>query len=449
MTPGEPPSRAERLAQGRALRKAVPRSAHGAWTAPAERPDPLALIAATERGRLPELIPLRRARMCASPSRFFRGTAELMAMDLARTPATGVIVQAAGDAHLGNFGTYATAERRQVFDVNDFDETHPAPWEWDVKRLAVSAALGAFHAGGDRVAAREAAQAAAAGYRAAMRELVRHDTLARWYLRTDARELEHLALAPRTRAAVSSGERAARRVPPTLYKGSLVERRGGAWRIRLEPPLVTRPDDAGHYLADVAAALEGYRDTLTPERRRLLDGFRLVDAAWKVVGVGSVGLRCGIALLVDRDDAPLVLQWKEARPSVLSLALGQSEAGHEGERIVRGQRLLQAASDPFLGWGDFGGAPFYVRQLRDRKFVPDLDEFRPADVAPYVALCGRALARAHARLADPAPIAGYLGRGERWDEAVGAFALAYAKQVEQDFEAFVARFGAEPGAPGD
>lgn len=432
--------RAERRQVGRALRKVVPRGLHAHWAPPASRRDPVDLLVETGRHRIASLLPIRYDRMRASPFGFFRGAAAIMAADLAETPASGLWVQAGGDCHLGNFGVFASPAGNPVFDVNDFDDTLPAPFEWDVKRLAASFAVDALSRGLDDSVARHMVAQAIQAYRLHMHELARLDPLQAWWSHVGVaellggiadsklrdREMRHL------QAAVEAGHQG--------YP-KLVEKSRGLWRIKEKPPLIVplsgQRDDTHEIVA--RTAFDSYQLSLPEERRILLDRYELVDVAFKVVGVGSVGTFCAIGLFVTRDDQTLLLQLKEAQASVLAPFAGPSQYRNQGQRVVVGQRIMQSVPDPFLGWTRECGDDqhCYVRHLRDSRLSPigqDLAE----DALPYHAtLCGVALARAHARSGDAARIAGYLGTGAAFDAAVARFALAYAAQNELDWRLFL------------
>ncbi|MEV8094544.1 DUF2252 domain-containing protein [Kitasatospora sp. NPDC085879] len=424
---------AERTELGRAVRSVVPRSSHGGLSAPEGRADPVTLLQRQAVTRLPDLVPIRYGRMAVSPFAFLRGAAAVMAADLAVQPHTGLTVQLCGDAHLLNFGVYGSPERALLFDLNDFDETLPGPFEWDVKRLAASLAVAAGSIGAGRSQARETARAAVQAYRESMRRLAALGELAVWYERIDTTELPSLLRGGDRRRA--EGRLAAARRRDSLHAvAKLTEVRGGRRRIVARPPLITRipmPDTE-----TVHAILDGYRETLPEERRELLDRFRFVDAAAKVVGVGSVGTRCFVVLLQGRDaDDLLVLQLKEAERSVLEEHLPSGPHDHHGHRVVAGQKLMQAASDIFLGWTSGPAAEarhFYWRQLRDMKGSAEVESMTPRMLQRYGTLCGTALARAHARSGDRLAIAGYLGGGAVFDEAVADFALRYATRTAAD-----------------
>ncbi|KUN28556.1 hypothetical protein AQJ23_06350 [Streptomyces antibioticus] len=422
----------DRAAQGRSARKRVPRSAHAGWVPSLDRPDPVAVLERQGRDRLPELLPIRYGRMSASPFAFLRGAAAVMATDLASQPHTGLTVQLCGDAHLLNFGLYASPERTLLFDLNDFDETFPGPFEWDVKRLAASVVVAARENGHSEAKAHRAAVEATAAYRTSMRRLSRLGELAVWYERLDADTLLPLVRSTRHRRRAQSTLTRARRRTSLQALGKLTEVVDGRRRIIEDPPLLERagvPD-----MAALRKIFSDYRSTLSEERRLLLDRYRFVDAARKVVGVGSVGTRCFIVLLAGRDaDDPLFLQIKEARKSVLEEHLPSGPYVHPGHRVVAGQRLLQAASDIFLGWmsGPQGRA-YYWRQLRDMKGSAEVAGMSPAELTTYARLCGTALARAHARSGDRIAIAAYLGEGDTFDHAIAEFARSYAVQTTTD-----------------
>ncbi|MBK9180216.1 MAG: DUF2252 domain-containing protein [Acidimicrobiales bacterium] len=438
----------ERFGAGKELRRQVPRTAHATWTPPADRPDPVAVLEEQGRTRLQSLLPVRYGRMLESAFAYYRGAAAMMAHDLAATPDTGLVVQACGDAHLSNFGTFATPERNLVFDLNDFDETLAGPWEWDLKRLTASAVVAARSIGLGDAAGRDAALSAVRSYRHAMAALARMPLMDRWYFRVDADAVAALL----DTAATKRGEAADRkRIDKAVQKArrntsaralpkltELTEE--GTRRITDHPPLVAHRDEVDQDV--VERFLEAYRATLTDERRVLLDHFRLEDVALKVVGVGSVGTRCFIVLLSSADGDPLFLQVKEADTSVLAPHSPTAPAwDNEGHRVVAGQKIMQAASDLFLGWASGPEHDFYVRQLRDMKGSAEISTFGASILADYLALCGAVLARAHARSADPAVIAGYVGEAEAvdtFDRAVADFAAAYADQNDRDYEALQA-----------
>jgi uncharacterized protein (DUF2252 family) len=420
------------------MRDRCPRGSHAGWRAPPDRPDPVRLIEQGNEGRLPELIPLRHGRMARSPFTFYRGAALHMAVDLARTPTIGVPVQACGDAHLGNFRCFATPERRVIFDINDLDETLPAPWEWDVKRLAASFVLACRLSLGDQLAA-DAVLTCVRSYRTRLAELSEMRVLDVWYASVEAEELfaniEDVEARDRTlrRLARAKGFNVFDDEFPRLATTS-----GGRPVIKENPPIITHylERDEEEFYETISNGVALYRASLPDERRVLLDRFGLKDLAVKVVGVGSVGTMCGVALLMAGEEDPLFLQIKEARASVLEAFAGKSVYANHGQRVVVGHRLMQSASDIFLGWtrGE-GGRHFYVRQLRDVKIKFRIEKFPASKMIQFAEWCGAALARAHARSGDPAVISGYLGQAESFDRAIAAFSVAYADQCERDHRA--------------
>ncbi|MFJ3792534.1 DUF2252 domain-containing protein [Kitasatospora sp. NPDC090091] len=438
-------SPAERRRRGRAARDRVSRSEHGRWIPDADRPDPIRVLERQGADRLTELLPIRYGRMSDSPFAFLRGAAAVMAADLAALPDTGITVQLCGDAHLLNFGVYASPERSLLFDLNDFDETYPGPFEWDVKRLAASVAVAARANGYDADNVRRAALATAQGYATAIRRLAGMAELDVWYARIDTEDLLPLVRKRKRRAKLEAGLEHARRRTSLQAFGKLTETtEDGHRRIISDPPLI-EPVPRNE-LRRLGKIFSDYRATLAEDRRVLLDRFRFVDAARKVVGVGSVGTRCFIVLLEGRDAKdPLFLQVKEAGRSVLEDYLpasrphAEAPVVHGGERVVTGQRLMQAASDIFLGWTTGpAGRHFYGRQLRDMKGSADVTDMPPAVLRAYADLCGRALARAHARSGDRLVIGGYLGTSDTFAEAVADFAVRYADRTEVDHAALQA-----------
>jgi uncharacterized protein (DUF2252 family) len=443
---------AERRVRGKAARAEVPRESHAEWKPPADRTDPVALLESQGAARLPDLVPVRYGRMMETPFTYYRGAALPMASDLATTPATGMIVQACGDAHLSNFGLFGSPERKLVFDVNDFDETLPAPWEWDVKRLAASLEVAARENGFSDKDRRKIALASTARYRQEMRQLAGLTNLDVWYTQVDIQDFRarwDSLLKDRQRKSVDKGLAKARTRDSMQELQKLTRIEDGQPRIISEPPVIVPIRDLLGELAEgvnIATELRGlvgkYRRTLQPDRRVLLEQYEVADLARKVVGVGSVGTRCWIVLMLGRDDSdPLFLQIKEAEESVLARFAGASRFNNEGERVVNGQRLMQAASDIFLGWQRFTGLDgiardFYVRQLRDWKFSVDVASMVPRGLRLYGELCGLTLARAHARSGDEIALAAYLGNSDVFENAIADFAGAYADQNERDFQAF-------------
>ena len=458
------PDTTQRAEGGRAARAGTPRSSHAQW----ERPpgtDAVAIVLAQESGRLPELLPIRHERMLASPLAFFRGAAAVMAADLADTPTSGLRVQACGDAHLSNFGVFAAPDRRLVFDINDFDETLAAPWEWDVKRLVASLVIAGRERGADAATRRTSAAESVASYRRTMTELAGKRDIEVWYAR---QEIDPSLRELGGQLSDEAATRARRRLKGARSKNSLraLERLtvatgdGGAPQIRSDPPLIVPISelasgrDAQTIETELGVLLDDYRSSLRPDLRRLMRGYHAVDLARKVVGVGSVGLRAWVILLIGRDEHdPLFLQAKEAGASVLETFAGRGPYAHQGRRVVEGQRLMQAAGDILLGWVRVTGPDdvqrdFYVRQLWDAKMSVDLESMEPATLDLYGRLCGATLARAHARSGDRIAIAAYLGKSSTFDDAVARFAEAHADQNERDF-ADMARALANDTVPAD
>jgi uncharacterized protein (DUF2252 family) len=437
-------------AAGKAAREETPRAAHGDWKPAADRRDPVEVLEQQAESRVPELVPIRYGRMLASAFTFYRGAAAIMAMDLAGTPESGLRVQACGDAHLSNFGAFAAPDRRLVFDVNDFDETLPGPWEWDVKRLAASFEIAGRDRGFSKQERRAAVLSAVRAYREAMRSFATMRNLDVWYARLDVEtllaEIAKVADRQLVKKAERSAEKAGRKNSLKAFD-RLVHEVDGEPRFVSDPPLLVPvreliPDDQVHTLEGrLLEVIESYRESLQRDRRRLLDGYRFVDLARKVVGVGSVGTRAWVLLFMGRDGRdPLLLQAKEAEASVLEPYVGAGEFGNHGERVVEGQRLMQSASDIFLGWAPALGVDgrkrdFYVRQLWDGKRSVEVETLPPRGLAAYGRVCGWTLARAHARSGDRIAIGAYLGKGKTFDEAVADFSGLYADQNELDYSA--------------
>ncbi len=441
---------AEHVARGKAARREVPRSRHAEFESARRERDPVALLERQADARIPDLVPIRYGRMLVSPFTFYRGAALIMAADLAPTPRSGFLVQCCGDAHLSNFGLYASPERRLVFDINDFDETLPAPWEWDVKRLAVSMLIAARNSGFPTKAQERIVLETVAEYRTRMAQFAAMRNLEVWYTRF---EIEKLM--PRLQSQI--GAKMRRRLDKLVAKamtrdslhafGKLTQDVGGERRFVSDPPLIVRLDEfpeteeRERARNSVEQLLREYSLTLQHERRMLLEQFRLVDLARKVVGVGSVGTAAWIALLLGRDgEDPLILQIKEAQRSVLEEFVGRSEYSHSGERVVAGQRIMQASSDIFLGWlavaeSIYGDArDYYVRQLRDWKGSVVVEHMDAQALTVYGRLCAATLAHAHARSGDRIAIAAYLGRSDVFDRAVLAFSMVYAEQNDHDYD---------------
>jgi uncharacterized protein (DUF2252 family) len=419
---------------GAALRRVVPRSAQGEWAPPADRADPVETLIEQGRSRIQELLPIRYGRMRTDPFAFLRGAAAVMAADLAHTPATGIRMQACGDAHLANFGSYATPDGLPVFDINDFDETLPAPFEWDVKRLATSLVVSGRVAQYPEKAARRLAYSAAQSYREHMAALARQSPVDAWNQHIDlARAIADIDQ-PKLRDAVE--KRLARILESGAQHFGLAEKKGGGVRIRERPPLIYHLDK---HALPARKAFASYAETLQEDRRVLLHRHKLRDVAFKAVGVGSVGTFCAIGLLTAGDGSPLLLQIKEAQESVLAPFAGASDYANHGERVVVGQRMMQAATDVFLGWtrAPVDNRHFYIRRLKDSRLA-NVGARLQATLPFYASLCGRTLARAHARAGDPALVSGYVGIGTAFEEAISAFAVAYADQTEKDWNGFVA-----------
>jgi len=456
----------ERREAGRALRKAVPRGAHGEWAPTGTTRDPIRILEDQAASRAPELVPIRYGRMSVSPFTFFRGGAAIMAHDLATGPTTGLTVQACGDAHVNNFGKFATPERNVVFDINDFDETLPGPWEWDLKRLCASLHVVACGNGVDAANADRIVATASRAYRERLAEFASMRTLERWYERIHIDDvIAHFP--PKYRPAVRRDVRKAERKDHFRAVAKLTTTVDGRAQFVEDPPLLVHLSATGHDMDDVMPMIEDYRSTLTDERRHLFDGFRVVDVARKVVGVGSVGTRCWIVLFEGPDHPEgdrMVLQVKEAQPSVLEAHVAPAERtaahdpadrgptpgpgpgsgpGHHGRRVVDGQRVTQAASDLFLGWcqAPRSGRQYYVRQLWDVKGQGDTLAMDVNNLSYYGALCAWALARAHARTGDPVQISAYLGRSDRFDRAMVEFSAAYSATNDADFRVFSEAIG--------
>jgi uncharacterized protein (DUF2252 family) len=445
-----PRGASEHAARGKAARATVPRSRHRGFEPAADRPDPVALLEAQAQLRVPELVPIRYGRMLVSPFTFYRGAAAVMAADLARGPDPGLRVQLCGDAHLSNFGFFAAPDRRLVFDLNDFDETLPGPFEWDLKRLVASFAVAGRDRGFDETQRRAVNLRVTRGYRQAMRTLAGMRTLDVWYSRV---ELDEVIRAFRRQGSKRENKQLEKNVAKMRAKDSirafskLTRVVDGEPRIRSDPPLITPieevpgGEDGGVIAELVHGSITRYRSTLPADRQQLVERFRYVHAARKVVGVGSVGTRAWIALMLGRHDRdPLFIQVKEAQASVLEEYLGKSDYATHGQRVVEGQRLMQAASDIMLGWDRITGPDgvdrdFYIRQLWDQKGAAEVEVMGPATLARYAELCGQTLARAHARSGDAAEIAGYVGSGASLDRALADFAEAYADQNERDYDA--------------
>jgi uncharacterized protein (DUF2252 family) len=436
-------SRAERGEAGRAVREQVPRSSFGEWSPPASRRDPVDILGEQDADRVPELVPIRYGRMAQSPWTFLRGAAAVMAADLGPRAHTPLFVQLSGDAHLANFGLFSAPDRRLLFDLNDFDETHPGPFEWDLTRLAVSIVVASIENGARASEAAVAVRQAVAAYRRVMAGLADAPRMDVWYFRVEFEDvIAGLRNKSMRRAAKSARAQSKRRTQLRSF-AKLTEERDGRRRIVADPPLIVPiPDDVADTETElIRSLLIEYRASLPATSRHVLDGFRTVDVARKVVGVGSVGTRALMVLMVDGDGHPLLLQVKEAGTSVLADHVGGTPAGPAGRRVVEGQQLIQGSSDIFLGYTtverEGRSVDFYVRQLRDGKASIAIEQLDARGIGTYGALCGAVLARAHARSGDASAIAGYLGASDRADRALAEFALAYAAQNRADHEALV------------
>ena len=445
-------SPAERVAVGKAARAQTPRSSQAVFDPPATRPDPVALLESQAASRVPELVPIRYGRMLESPFTFYRGAALVMASDLASTPTSGIQVQACGDAHLSNFGAFGSPERSLVFDINDFDETNPGPWEWDVKRLSASLEIAGRSRGFSTKERRAVVQESAKAYRKTMAGFAAMRNLDVWYSRFDI--ASHMTALERgfDKATIKKAHKTlakARTRDSMQALAKFTEVVDGRRQIVSQPPVIVRVDDlvaGGVYEGldveeEVRKIIAGFRSSLQSDRRRLLEQFDYVDLARKVVGVGSVGTRAWMVLFLGRDgEDPLFLQVKEAQDSVLEGFVGRSEYENAGERVVAGQRLMQSASDIFLGWDRVKGndsveRDFYIRQLRDWKGSAEVDSMTPAMLKEYGTMCAWTLAKAHARSGDRIAIAAYLGKSDVFDRAIVEFSTAYADQNERDFDA--------------
>ncbi|MDG4664518.1 DUF2252 domain-containing protein [Mycobacterium sp. 236(2023)] len=433
-----PVTRAERYALGRSLRKRVPRRTLADWAPQAGRPDPIRLIEASHRGRVERLIPVRVGRMIASPYGFLRGTAVVMAEDVARLPATGIMPVVCGDSHLGNFGFYASPERDLVIDLNDFDEAHPGSWEWDLRRLVASIWVAGRHNGAPEEDCGAAVRSCVSAYRAEVRRLADQPLFSRSFTRLDVDRLTGETEGPLADEVRRSAERARNRTSDRALP-RFTEEVDGVRRIIEEAPLITRlPSQEADALAE---ALDDYLPTLSTHWRRVLGGYTLLDVAHKVVGVGSVGLRAYVALLEGSSSEDVVfLQLKQARRSVLARYVHGESAwhAHQGQRVVEYQQALQTVSDPLLGWTTMNGLQFYVRQFRNMKGTIPLDAMHPKALIDYTSVVGQLLAKGHARTSGASMIAGYMGRSDKVDDALCTFARRYADQTEADHAALVA-----------
>jgi uncharacterized protein (DUF2252 family) len=431
-------SKVERRKQGKALRAKFPRTAQGEWRPRAKSQDIVKLLEESDIGRIRGLLPVKYQRMAVSPFTFFRGAAIIQARDLANAAVSGITVQACGDCHLANFGGFASPERVLVFDINDFDETFPGPWEWDIKRLGASLVLAARDQSFSKTVADQAARAAAASYRTRMSEFAEMRVLDAWYATVNAEQVkEYFRKDKDMSARLARKQKQARSQNSEAVLPKLTEVVNGRLMIKDSPPVIYHFDE---YAKNVEKGhvkfIEEYKNSLQADRRQLFRHYRLQDSAIKVVGVGSVGTRCYLSLLLADEGDPLFLQVKEARRSVLESPRGKSRYAHQGFRVVEGQRLMQGASDIFLGWARTKNHDYYLRQFRDMKVSAEIETFRPATLVGYATLCGWALARAHAKAGDAAIIAGYLGTTDQFDNSLARYSEAYADQAERDFATF-------------
>jgi uncharacterized protein (DUF2252 family) len=439
-------TRAERFAAGKSLRTKAPRTSHGEWSSAAERPDPIGLLEESNSSRVQELVPIRYGRMSLSPFAFLRGSAVVMASDLAGTPISGIKVQICGDAHLSNFGFFATPERDLAFDVNDFDETLPGPWEWDLKRLAASIVVAGRQNGYTALENRESVISSIREYRTLMQNMANMQALPVWYLHLDMTEVMGM-VKRKEREQLQRQEKKAVRSTSLRVFPKMIEKVNGQYRIKDEPPLIVHIGHEGdvkgsreNEVEKIKGYFDAYVQTLPDNYKVLISKYYFIDIARKVVGVGSVGTRTWVVLLMsggDGDD-PLFLQMKGADASVLEPYWGESAYTNHGERVVQGQRLMQHASDLFLGWTHGEQVDLYVRQLRDMKLTEDIVIMTKGEFDQYATWCAMALARAHARCGDPAQISGYLGNSDLFDQAIAVFAEAYADQTERDYAALLA-----------
>jgi len=438
MNSGDITSKAERRKQGKALREKCPRASQGDWSPRSKSQDIINLLEESDADRIPGLIPLKYQRMSVSPFTFFRGSAIIQARDLANANVSGIPVQACGDCHLANFGGFASPERKLVFDINDFDETFPGAWEWDIKRLGASLILAARDRSFSKSNANEAVHAAAASYRERMAEFAGMTLLDRYYAQVTLEAVQqYFRSDPDMLARFLKKEKQARSRTSEAVAPKLTAVIDGRQRIKDDPPFIFHLQSfTRDFEKQRQEFVEVYKQSLQADRRLLYENYRYQDAAMKVVGVGSVGTRCAISLLLADYDDPLFLQFKEARRSVLEPSRAKSRYTNQGYRVVEGQRLMQAASDIFLGWSRTKHHDFYVRQLRDMKVSAEVETFKPSTLIGYATMCGWTLARAHAKTGSAPMIAGYLGSSDQFDEALAQYSVAYADQAERDFKTF-------------
>ena len=439
----KPKSIEERIQAGKALRLKVPIRELGEYTPSAKRKDPVAILEKQAETRVAELVPIRYARMLASPFSFLRGAAAIMAADLAGSKTSGINVQLCGDMHIANFGIFASTERQLIFGINDFDETLPGPWEWDLKRLVTSIVVCFRFLGGDEKLCRDGVMAAVKSYRKHMKKYASMGNLEIWYSTMSEKEILK-SLPPGAQKGLKKMTAKAKERTHMQVLGKLTDLVDEKYRLKINAPFIVREthSQSGRTIKEaLGLALESYIRSLADDLRALLEQYRVVDVARKVVGVGSVGTRCWVAFLAgSKGEDPLFLQFKEAQPSVLAPYLGKSAYANQGQRVVSGQRMIQGAPDIFLGWGELDGVHFYMRQLRDMKGGPEFDgsNFTEENAIEYGKLCAWALALAHAKSGDPAVLHGYMGKGNELDKAMVDFAFAYAEQNKKDYDALVA-----------
>jgi uncharacterized protein (DUF2252 family) len=433
-------SRIERRKQGKALREKCPRTSQGEWKPRSKSQDIIRLLEESDADRIAGLLPLKYQRMSVSPFTFFRGSAIIQARDLAPANVSGIIVQACGDCHLANFGCYASPERKLLFDINDFDETYPGPWEWDIKRLGASLVLASRDCGFSATNADEAVHAAANAYRTRMAKGAEMDALDRWYAQLNFEDIQaYFRNDPDMSARISTKGKQARSETSEATVLKLTTDEGGLPKIKDHPPTIYHLQSfTRDFEKQREAFVARYKQTLSADHRFLYEKYRHQDSVVKVVGVGSVGTRCFMALLLFDNEDPLFLQFKEARKSVLEPPRSKRRYENQARRVVEGQRLMQAASDIFLGWSSTRHHDYYVRQFRDMKVTAEIDSFKARTLVGYATMCGWTLARAHAKTGDATRIAGYLGSTEQFDDALALYSKAYADQAERDFKTFKA-----------
>ncbi|PWU02308.1 MAG: DUF2252 domain-containing protein [Bacteroidetes bacterium] len=428
----------EKYNQGKKLRNKTPRNSHAHWKVPKKRFSVESMIEKSNYDRLPDLIPIRHFRMTGSPFIFYRATASLMARDLSYTPSSGIKVQACGDCHLMNFGVFATPERALIADINDFDETNPGPWEWDLKRLATSFMLACREKNFSEKEGRNITMELVSSYQNKLSEYSQMNFLELWYTKFTLEDIRKMSSDKRVQDAVETMlEKASTQSHDrVLYK--ITQKSLSHHEISNQPPLVYHPIKVKESMEMINQFMGKYKNTLQPDRKKLLDQYRVIDVALKVVGVGSVGTRCYVVLLMNHNDEPIFVQVKEARQSVLEPYTEKSVYSHQGERVVQGQRIIQAASDIFLGWSmGPAGRHFYLRQLRDKKISFEVESYKKFGLTIYARLCGYILAHAHCKSAQGPLICGYIGKGEEFAEAIVNFAAGYADQTEKDYEDFM------------